>query len=219
MFGDKQSYNDQGGYPTPESIPETVGTRAFCIPDSTAWYAVVMGCLMQLAEESSWQQFDGGIGPEEAAAAAQDIIDSGYEGTCSTGSSMIPTPFWDDVTETDDQDPVETQPWYGSVLDPDLPADELTFVENAGIWAFTGFLALSGTPAAAILFHTIAPDFVLAMRGDDFAEVIRIIIDAQDYAEIQTTGDPDELVELQVAAGESETGHDILLVLKEILTP
>jgi len=215
MFGDK--LYDNIGYPTPDEIPEEIATRSLCVPASAAWLGVVMGCLMQLADEANWQQFDGGISAEDAAAAAQDIIDNAYDETCNVGSGDIPTPFWDDATDVDDEAPPETQIWYGEVDDPELPPDELTFIENAGIWAFTGFLALSGTPAAAILFHTIAPDFVLAMRGDDFAAVIDIIVDGELQAQIDTTGQAGDLIEQLVFPAASETGHDILLVLRELL--
>jgi hypothetical protein len=215
MFGDKL-YNNVG-FPTPDTIPIEVATRAFCIPGSAAWLALVMGCLMLLADEENWQVFDGGISAEDAAEAAQAIIDSGYDGTCAVETGDVPTPFWDEITDTDDEATPEAQTWYGYVDDPDLPADELTFIEDVAIWAFTGFLALSGTPAAAILFHTVAEDFVLAMRGDDPVEIIRIVIDAVDYVQIDTTGLEGELIEQVVFPEASETGHDVLIILKEVL--
>lgn len=218
MFGDKLYEFYKSAYPTPADVPEEVATRAFCIPSSAAWLGVFMGCLMQLTEEENWQQQPGGISAEDAAAAAQDILDSGYDGTCHAGGpSAIPTPFWDDATETDDEYSIIEQPWYGEVDDPELPADELTFIENAGIWAFTGLLALSGTPAAAILFNTSAPSFVLAMRGDDFAQVIRVIVDAHDQATVETTGDPDELLQIPLVGDPTLETHDILVILRELL--
>jgi len=208
MFGDK--LYDDVGFPTPAAIPETTGCRQFTIPSSSDWFAVVMGCLMLLTEEENWQQFDGGITPAEAAERAQTMLDEAYEDTC--GSGLIPTPFWDDVTDVEDEAEPATQIWYGEVDDPDLPADELTFIENAAIWAFTGFLAVSGTPAAAILFNTSAPSFVLAMRGDDPAEVIRVIIDSYEQATIDTTGQIGDLIEVPVIGDPELSTHDILLV-------
>jgi hypothetical protein len=210
VFGDKLYKNV--GFPTPETTPIEVATRAFCIPGSSAWLAVVMGALMLLADEENWQQLNGGIAVEDAAEAAQLIIDSGYEGTCAAASVDVPTPYWDEVTETDDEATPETQTWYGYVDDPELPPAELTFVESAAIWAFTGFLALSGTPAAAIAFNTVAQDFVIAMRGDDPAEVIRVIVDGVQHAEIDTTGMVDELIEVPVFGDPALGTHDVLLV-------
>jgi hypothetical protein len=166
---------------------------------------------MLLADEDNWQQFDGGISAEDAAEAAQAIIDSGYDGTCAA-SGNVPTPFWDEVTETDDEASPEAQIWYGYVDDPELPAAELTFVESAAIWAFTGFIALSGTPAAAIAFNTVAQDFVIAMRGDDPVEVIRVIVDGVQHAEIDTTGMIDELIEVSIFGDPALSSHDVLLV-------
>jgi len=210
MFGDKL-YNNVG-FPTPETIPIEVATRAFCIPGSAAWLALVMGCLMLLADEENWQVLDGGMSAEDAAEAAQAIINSGYDGTCAVESGDVPTPFWDEITDTDDEATPETQAWYGYVDDPELPPAEMTFVESAAIWAFTGFLALSGTPAAAIAFNTVAQDFVIAMRGDDPAEVIRVIIDGVQHAEIDTTDMVDELIEVSIFGDPALSSHDVLLV-------
>jgi hypothetical protein len=194
-----------------------MGCRQLTIPSSADWFSVIMGCLMLLTDESNWQQFSGGITPAEAVTVIEDMLNAAYEDECASGSDLIPTPYWDDVTDTDDEATSALQPWYGYVADPDLPADELTFVEDAAIWAFTGLLAVSGTPAAAILFHTSAPSFVLAMRGDDVAEVIRVVLDAEDAASVETTGDPDELVELPLYPDPALSTHDILVILRELL--
>lgn len=211
-----KNYAGQVGFPTPDSIPEETGCRAFYLPNSADWYGLLMGALQRLRSPDEYYQW-GTLTAEETAALWDEYIWQAYEGGCAVPDT-VPTPFWDEVTETDDTAPAEEQVWYGEVDDPLLPADELTFIENAGIWAFTGFLALSGTPAAAIAFHTAAPAFVLAMRGDDFAQVIRVIVDAEDYAAVEMPADADALVETPVFAGESETGHDILLVFREVLT-
>lgn len=214
MFGDKQWFNDQGGYPTPTEIPEATASRTFCIPGSTAWLAVIMGCLMQLADEANWQVFDGGISAEDAAEAAQIIIDSGYDGTCAA-STNTPTPYWDDATDVDDESDPATQVWYGYVDDAEAAREELTFFEDAAIWTFTGFLAVTGTPAAAILFNTIAPSFVLAMRGDDFGEVIRVLIDGQEQARVDTTGLAGEVIRVPIAPDPDVSPHEVLLIKVE----
>lgn len=217
MFGEKNFGAVVPKYPTPADIPEELGCRQFSIPASTAWFALIMGCLMQLTEEENWQAYTGGVSVEDAAATAQLIIDSGYEDGVCGAMGNIQTPFWDDATDTDDEYSVAEQPWYGEVDDPELPADELTFIENAGIWAFTGLLAFSGTPAAAILFNTSAPSFVLAMRGDDFSQVIRVIVDAHDQVTVETTGDPDELLQIPLVGDPTLETHDVLVILKELL--
>lgn len=212
MFGEKNFAAVTPKYPTPVEVPEEMGCRQFSIPASTAWFALVMGCLMQLAEEENWQQYSGGITASDAAAAAQTIIDSGYDnGTCGTGGN-IPTPYWDTATDVDDESDPAEQAWYGYVDDPELPPDELTFVEDIGIWVMTGFLAVSGTPAAAILFNTVAEDFVLAMRGNDVGEVIRVIVDAKQHALVDTTGKDGEIIEVPIFTDPDVSPHTILLV-------
>ena len=210
-----KNFESDKGFPTPDSLPEDLGCRAFQLPNDADWYGLLMGALQRLREPGEYYQW-GSLTPDETAAAWDEFIWNAYENACGVGS-LVPTPFWDEVTETDDQFEPDEQPWYGYVLDPDLPPDELTFVESAGIWAFTGLLAVSGTPAAAILFHTVAPSFVLAMRGDDFAQVIRILVDAHDQATVETTGDPDELFEIPLVGDPDSESHDVLIILRELL--
>lgn len=130
----------------------------------------------------------------------------------TAGSGNIPTPFWDTATDVDDEAVPAEQVWYGEVDDPELPPDELSFVENVGIWVFTGFLAVSGTPGAAILFNTLAPEFVLAMRGDDFGEVIRVLVDGQDQALVDTTDRAGEIIEVPIVADPDLSTHDVMLI-------
>lgn len=200
----------------PQSVPIPVlGVEpelAVCF--DTAWLPYVLGALQQLLQPTTWQGDDDDILAIQAEVAT--LIAAVANPTCAT-TGEIPTPFWDDVTDTEDEYPTETQPWYGYVTDADLPPDELTFIESAGIWAFTGLLALTGTPAAAILFHTTAPSFVLAMRGDSFAEVIRVVVDAQDAVEVETSGDPDELIQLPIFPDPDLSAHDVLIILRELL--
>lgn len=84
MFGDKEF--DGVGYPTPSSIPIDFGYRTAKIPADTAWYGIFMGLLETLIDEKNWQQFEGGITREEAAAVWLEIIEGLYvsaiEGPC-----------------------------------------------------------------------------------------------------------------------------------------
>lgn len=78
MFGDKEFGNL--GYPTPEDIPVECAYRLAKLPSSAAWLAVFMGMLEQGLDEANWQQFEGGITREQAAAVWADIIDGMYAG-------------------------------------------------------------------------------------------------------------------------------------------
>lgn len=209
MFGNKELKTL--GFPTPVDIPEVSGCRQFSIPASSAWYAVIMGCLQLLTDERNWQQFDGGITPSDAAAQAQLIVDEAYESQCVT-PDIVPAPFWDSATDADDELTPEDQIWYGEVIDPEAAPGELTFVENAGIWVLTGFIAYSGDIGAAIAFHTIAPAFVLAWRAGDVGEIFRIVVDAADFGTVDTTGHTGEVMRSYIYADRDLDGHDIMLI-------
>jgi len=130
----------------------------------------------------------------------------------SGGDTGVPTPFWDDATDLDDQETPEMQTWYGEVTDPGAAPDELTFVENAAIWIFTGFIAYSGDIGAAIVFHTVAPSFVLAWRAGDIGEIFRIVVDAADYGTVDTTGLSGDVVQRSIYADPDLSEHDIMLI-------
>lgn len=148
--------------------------------------------------------------PAETAAICYGIYEQWLQSTCSEGAEC-PTPYWDEPQDVEDSEPAETQTWYGEVDDPEAPAGELTFVENATIWVFTGFVAYAAGVGAAIFFHTIAEKWVLAWRRGDVGEVIRVIIDGAEYGTVDTTSaSVGDIVEFPVLAGAGE--HDILIV-------
>ena len=199
-------------YLTPNAPPQGRFCRRLLIPDDPYWVGLVDGALSVLAEEGSWRQY-GDMTPEDTALEFLNILSEAWAADdCGVSITSIPTPFWDDVTDTDDEAEPENQVWYGYVDDPQLPPDELTFIENAAIWAFTGLLALSGTPAAAVVFNTVAPSFVLAMRGDDFAEVIRVIVDGIDMVMEQTSGNPDELLQIPIFPDPAIEVHELMII-------
>jgi len=214
MFGDKQFKGV--GFPTPLSIPDETVCRTIHIPASGEWEALVMGCLYELCVEGKWQQFEGAITREEAAARAQVMFEDMYENVdCPSG--IVEAPYWDDAEDVDDSLPADEQPWYGTVSDPEAPPDELDFVENAAVWIFTGFLAVATLEigaAPAILFHTIAPKFLLATKRGDIGEIIRILVDGEEAARVDTSGyAAGDIIRTPIVADPSiTTGHDIMLV-------
>ena len=193
----RQVFHPTNDFPTPLNQPKPSFPVPVPAPDvdpddeessiavqySAAWVQVVMAAIDQLPQYASWE---GDADDKKLAADRADTLKYLLQEPVSVAGE-IPTPFWDDVTDTDDEETPALQTWYGYVTDPDGAADELTFVEDAAIWAFTGLLAVGAGAGAAIAFHTIAPRFVLAMRGDSFVEVIRIILDGEE----QATGDDD----------------------------
>ena len=207
-----------GKWVTPPTLPEDKYCRQIQIPNSPEWVGIVSGALLPLIYKNSWEQGDESITPEEASAAAYAMLKAYWEGACGTETDY-PTPFWDTDATADDEQPAETQEWYGYVENPEAPADELTFVENAVIWIFQGFIALVLAPAlpvgvaAAITFRTLATRFTLAFNRGDIGEQFRVIIDAVDYGNADTedlaVGD---IVELTVDGLPDAAYHDIMIV-------
>jgi len=146
---------------------------------------------------------------EDWASKAEDELLTPVE----AGEAEFPTPFWDSGSDVDDSLSADEQYWYGVVENYTDSADELSFVENAAIWLFTGFLAYSGEIGAAIAFHSIAPRFVLAWRRGDVGEIWRIVVNSAEQAGMDTSSavEGDILTQI-IQPAASETGYDILLV-------
>lgn len=200
------------GFPTPNDVPEDVGYIVFYFPNSNDWAGLLLGAVKELTHEYNFYQW-GELTPDEAAEAWKDIVTAAPYNLLP---SSVPTPFWDTDDDVDDELPVDAQPWYGYVADPTLPADELTFVEQAGIWGITGFLAFATFEvgfAPAILFHTIAPKFALAFRRGDVGELIRIVVDGVELSRVDTTpAAAGDVVRVQVIADPEIEEHALLLV-------
>lgn len=200
----------QTSFPQPVPVPDTEPDEGslLIVGYNPLWTEVLMSALDQLRQFGTWAGDDAakilGVNRAEALKFLLQeplTIDDG-----------VPTPFWDSATDVDDEEPADSQVWYGEVTDPEAPAPELDFVEQIGIWAITGFIAYSGNIGAAIAFHTIAPAFVLAWRAGDVGEIFRIVVDAADYGTVDTTGRAGEVIRTPVYGDPSLTAHDIMLI-------
>jgi hypothetical protein len=202
------------GWLTPNEIPEATVCRSLFIPDDPEIVAAVSGALLPLTKAYNWELF-GTVTPEQMATAMMEMYFNWLSSECTEGDT-IPTPFWDDATDLDDQETPALQQWYGEAVDPEAPADEITFIENAAIWIITGFIAYSGQIGAAIFFNTIAPRFTLAWKKGDVGEIIRVVIDSADYGYVDTNPlATDEIISLDILADDSLSSHDILLIKME----
>lgn len=197
------------GWLTPESLAGDEICRPLFIPASDEVLSLVGGALAELTKPHNFEA-SGAVTPQETADFMTGMLARWYAEACGEGG--IPSPFWDEAIDVDDEETPEAQTWYGEVTDPEAPAPELDFVEQIGIWAITGFIAYSGQIGAAIAFHTIAPAFVLAWRAGDVGELFRIVVDAADYGTVDTTGVAGEVVELPIFADEGLSAHDILII-------
>lgn len=164
-----------------------------------------MAAVDQLRNPATWQgDHDEIILALNRATNLKDLL--------QTDMGMVQTPFWDDASDVGDDAPDDAQIWYGQVADVAAPPAELTWFENTAIWVFTGLLAFSGTPAAAIAFRTIAPKFVIAQKAGDVGEVIRIVVDAQDVGRVDTTGRAGQIIETPIVADPDLSTHQIYLI-------
>lgn len=198
---------------TPATIPNGTTCRPVFIPDDPEWLAVVSGALAVLTQPYSWEQ-SGAVTPQEAAERMTVMLTDYYNGQCGgTVEETVPTPYWDDATDLDDETPIDLQEWYGLVTDWTAPIDGLTFVENAAVWAITGFVAYAAGIGAAVTFRTVARNFVLAVQREDAGEAIRVIVNGVQETKIDTTPyAPGEVIEVPIAAETAADYYDILIV-------
>lgn len=182
-----------------------------------AWSPVLAAACNQLLQYYSWI---GDAEQRKLAVGRANNLKIQLQIPVEVGERDYPAPYWDTDEGVDDEEPADEQEWYGMVTNPTAPANELTFVENAVIWIFTGFIALVLAPAlpvgvaAGLAFRTLATRFTLAFRRGDIIEQIRIIIDAKDYGTVNT-GDVavGEVIEVDVNGIDDLPFHDILLVV------
>lgn len=220
-------------YPNKDNFPEVSFPQEIPPPEfepddddliyvaySLQWQKVLLAAVDQLCQYSTWQgNHDAKILAVNRAVYLKWLLTLPVQ----TSEVDYPTPFWDTDTTADDEMPADEQTWYGMVTNPAAPADELTFVENAVIWIFSGFIALVLAPAlpvgvaAALSFRTLATRFTLAFNRGDIVEQFRVIIDAQDYGTVDTAGlTAGDIVELNVDGLPDAAYHDILIVVEQI---
>lgn len=199
---------------TPPSLGDETECRKLEMPATLEWLGIFNSMLTLGINPYNWKQVnDTDITPEEAAAACYDILLKFVASSTLECEKLIPAPYWDNDEDVDDELPDPIQYWYGEVTNPTDPPDELTFVENAAIWVFTGFVAYAGGIGAAAVYHTIAPRFALAWKRGDLGELIRVVIDAADYGTVDTsTVDVGEIITLEVLPDQTLEEHDIMLI-------
>lgn len=214
MFGTKEF--PQVGYPTPTELPSETTCLTLFIPANDEWWGLVTGLLYSLSVEWTWQQYEGGITRDEAAARWQSMIEDALDTAATSDTCTIvteaETPFWDDATDVDDSAPSDMQTWYGTFSDVTAPPGELDFVENLLVWAFSGLLAVGVAPKVGIAFQTIATKFVIAQRAGDVGEIIRIVVDGATDLFVDTSGRAGEIIETPIYADPSVDLHQIYIM-------
>ena len=211
-------------YPNPEDYPapsfQTKATAPDVDPDegavvviglNPAWIPLVEGALDQGMLPSTW------AGTHDEIILALNRWDTlkALVGAADVGE--VETPFWDDEEDVDDDAPADDQPWYGEVTNPSAPAGELTFVENALLWAFTGLVAIATFEVAgvapAIFFHTSVEKFIILQKRGDVAETIRFVVDGQDMKYVDTSPyAPGDIISTEIITPQTGGAHDLLII-------
>lgn len=203
---------------TPPPVdPDDPDLEMILVEYNPAWSKVLAAACDQLLQPTSWE---GDHDAKNLALNRALTLKILLQTPVDVAERDYPAPYWDTDEDVDDSEPAEEQDWYGMVTNPSAPADELTFVENAVIWIFTGFIALVLSPAlpagvaAGLAFRTLATRFTLAFRRGDIIEQIRIVIDAKDYGTVDTsTVAEGETITVDVNGLDEADFHDILLVV------
>lgn len=199
----------------PDVDPDDPDLEMILVEYNPAWTQVLMAACDQLTQWSAWEGSDD---EKTTAVFRAQVLKILLQQPVDV-SQDVPAPYWDDETDVDDSLPPDEQEWYGYVESATAPPDELTFVESAVIWIFTGFIALVLAPtlpvgaAAAMTFRTLAVRFTLAFNRGDIREQFRVIIDATDYGNADTDGlSEGDIITMDVDGLEDLPYHDIMIV-------
>lgn len=196
---------------TPPNLPIETVVREIEIPSSKEWLGIFNFLLLQSIYAFNWEQVNAtDLTPDECAALCYEI----YVKYLSAGTieRNVPAPYWDVDSSADDEEPIEIQPWYGVVEDFFAPIDEITFTENAAVWAITGFVAYAAGVPAAVTFRTVARNFVIAIQREDVGEAIRVVVNGVQETRIDTTPyAAGEIIEVPIAVETEEEFYDIII--------
>lgn len=197
---------------TPPDLPLDTVVREIEIPSSKEWLGIFNFLILQSIYDFNWQQVnDTDLTPEECAALCYEIYVK-YLGA-SVAERSVPAPYWDSETDVDDELSVGVQPWYGVVEDFFAPIDEITFTENAAVWAITGFVAYAAGIPAAVTFRTVARNFIIAVQREDVGEAVRIVVNGVQETRIDTTPyTAGDIIEVPIAAVEEADFYDIIIM-------
>lgn len=211
----------QNVYPNPDNYPASSFPQPVPAPTVEAddagtlllvnysweWQQVLLAAVTQLKNPATWQgSHDEILTAIDRATDLQFLLQAPIEQT-------IGTPFWDDAEDVDDEAPRDDQVWYGEMTDPDAPAGELDFVENALVWAVSGMIAYAtGSIGVALAFRTFVSKFILIQKAGDVGETIRFVIDNQDAVTIDTTGHAGELMEVSIVGDPDVEEHQLYII-------
>jgi hypothetical protein len=183
---------------------------------SLEWLPYVLGALTQLCLPATWDTDDLSV-RQLAIDRARRLIALIDTPECFIPPDEVETPFWDDESDVDTNEPTDTQTWYGEVSNPTAPAGELDFVESVALWAFTGLVAIATFEVAgiapAIVFHTTVEKFIILQKRGDVAETIRFVIDGQDAKFVNTAPySPGDIIETPLVTDVTGGDHTLMII-------
>jgi len=189
----------------PQMAIDDKACRTLKIPNHKLWLGIFNAAILETTYWWNYEQVnDTDLSPEETAALCYDIMLEYFQASdCQTG---VPTPYWDDEENADDEEPIEEQSWYG-IFDG-------TFRETVENFVIAGFVAYGAGIGAAITFLTIAPQFRLAWKSGNLGGVIRIFIDAADMGTVDTNSPTEGIIERIYVGNPQLTEHTVLMVLE-----
>lgn len=177
IFGEKMFTGV--GYPTPVSIPEETSCLTLQVPANAEWWALAVGVLWTLSYDQNWQQFEGGMSREDAAARWIQMVNEAVDLAAETNScdSMAEAPYWDDDDAQDADDTEETamEDWYGEVTfsEDGVPIFNGNRLED---WLIAGLVALVSGKDKAVRFLVSARQFRIYLRAGDFGGTVKIFL-------------------------------------------
>lgn len=216
-----KNFIGQKGFPTPSDIPSDTACRSFVLPDNDEWLGLLMGAAEMLLNPHNYFNY-GALSIDDTVDAWQLIIQDAYDrslfGTCAPD---VEAPYWDSAADVGLTEPVETQTWYGEIVSTPmlLVGDDLTFLDNLGIWAIAGFIAYSGQIGAAIAFVPLAKKFVLAFKQHSLGGVVSVLVDFLHLADIDTYGVEDGIIMTTVTMPDDEDSHTLYVMMSDEVNP
>lgn len=135
---------------TPDEPPSNqYVVRRLLLPADNKWTSVFDGLLYDLCLQSNWEQ-DGEMTPA-------DMADWFRERYAEFTTDFKETPHSDNAG---DLDGAPDEPWYEQLYD----------------WIIEGFLAITFTPQAAIVYHATVPKLRVAFRTGDIGALFKVLI-------------------------------------------
>lgn len=147
------------GYLTPDNPPsDKMFSRRIFIPADKQWLALIDGALNELTKPYNWTPH-GAMSVDDTCAAFDDIYQQFVH-------NQDEPPDWHDA---DDVDGTPELPWYEQLED----------------WVVQGFLAITFTPLASLVYSVTVPKLRLAFRTGNIGAIFRILLNGLEIA----TGD------------------------------